>query len=646
MSNYVLKERLKELIGDRRVTAALFYTFNFDAEFFENYVLPIFLPEVSFGDNKIQNSILWRKYQQELPPVCVYCDFHAKKPEAPALNYAVRLIDLPRSDNYKPCFHPKLTYVLLDDNSLITLVGSNNLTTAGWCSNLEGIVEIVFRNGKYFPQTFKDQFRKLFSTVKQLDPEPERELTEAEALVNKYFYKKKYTEEVGNRLFNSTHQSFLSFLKEVKRDFNRDRPFKKVEVISPYYSPCTKRIQKIKTTLGVEELLLSIPFENTGVIGMEEGLFVDYEEEGVQWSRIILQEKEKAYRFNHSKVYRLLGDEQMLTIIGSVNCTKAATSGAKSGGNVETAVLLIDDARNWQGGLRPIDTTGYRFSGNASEEGTDRDRKDVPAIEFILDWAKRQLLYRWLKNPDTGQVELSGSKYPTNDPEGVISLKSAEMLQGLADNAIIRFHYKRQHFDFFPIQKGIEARPISTKLLLSDKQILQLWSAFDEEQVQSEDLEKIVEQLTRESDGEFIEIETNETESTMNLMAAHLHGLVQLERKLFKAKLSKKEERYLQKRRDYYLYTDNIDTLIGYYKLLIDLNSKAIITDGFFWLLLELIKTNFYGQGNINSRNEFYSRHQDIVAQLNTQQGKLRKKMASNGVSRAHLNWTKKMLVS
>ena len=100
MEQNVIIEKLKEVITGRKVTAAAFYTFNFDSRFFENYLLPLFLPHVNFSEIEIQNSILWRKYVNDLPPITVYCDFHAKSKDAPTLNYHVRTIDI-KSRNFE-----------------------------------------------------------------------------------------------------------------------------------------------------------------------------------------------------------------------------------------------------------------------------------------------------------------------------------------------------------------------------------------------------------------------------------------------------------------------------------------------------------------------------------------------------------------
>src|SRR5690606_8576518 len=94
----VLKERLKSLIDGNQVKAALFYTFNFDPKFFENYVMPLLVPEQQFLNNNIGNNIIWRKLYKDgtVPPITVYYDQYAKSLEcAPMLDYKLVAVDMP-----------------------------------------------------------------------------------------------------------------------------------------------------------------------------------------------------------------------------------------------------------------------------------------------------------------------------------------------------------------------------------------------------------------------------------------------------------------------------------------------------------------------------------------------------------------------
>ena len=56
----------------------------------------------------------------------------------------------------EPCFHPKQSYILLEDSSLIVIGGSNNITQSAWWSNIECVNVFHFtphanENIRYFP---------------------------------------------------------------------------------------------------------------------------------------------------------------------------------------------------------------------------------------------------------------------------------------------------------------------------------------------------------------------------------------------------------------------------------------------------------------------------------------------------------------
>ena len=73
MERIILRDHIKEAIKNRKVIAAVFHTFNFDPLFFENFVMPLFVPGKDFRDEAIYNKILWRYCAKEnlIPPVAV-----------------------------------------------------------------------------------------------------------------------------------------------------------------------------------------------------------------------------------------------------------------------------------------------------------------------------------------------------------------------------------------------------------------------------------------------------------------------------------------------------------------------------------------------------------------------------------------------
>ena len=63
MEELILIKKLEESLRGRKVVAALFYTYNFDSRFFENYLLPIFFSGVPFNNNEIQNTCTKKQSQ-------------------------------------------------------------------------------------------------------------------------------------------------------------------------------------------------------------------------------------------------------------------------------------------------------------------------------------------------------------------------------------------------------------------------------------------------------------------------------------------------------------------------------------------------------------------------------------------------------
>ena len=106
----------------------------------------------------------------------------------------------------------------------------------------------------------------------------------------------------------------------------------------------------------------------------------------------------------------------------------------------------------------------------------------------------------------------------------------------------------------------------------------------------------------QDESGNLIADQTVE-KSLLNEMARHFYGLVKLEQFLFNDEVLKKAN-YLKiahfKNFKYYLVYDNIDTLFSYYKEIHKLKSDGKILNVYYWLLLNILSNNFYG----NSKNK------------------------------------------
>jgi hypothetical protein len=116
-------------------------------------------------------------------------------------------------------------------------------------------------------------------------------------------------------------RSFDIFIERIKQKYNEGEPFVKLEVISPYYSTGLEHFDSLSKVLGTDQIKFSVPFEYTDYVALDESIYRDIKER-YGWGRCRF-DNGKAFRFNHSKVYRLLGNETMISIVGSVNCTDA-----------------------------------------------------------------------------------------------------------------------------------------------------------------------------------------------------------------------------------------------------------------------------------------------------------------------------------
>jgi len=660
MTKYVLAEHLKEELNGRKVVAAVFHTFNFDSEFFENYLLPLFLPDIPFGDNKIQNTILWKKFQHDLPPITVYCDFHAKAQRGIHLNYLVRPIDVPKREGVKPCYHPKHSFILLENHELFILIGSNNLTEAGWCSNLEGVNLFKLKPNLNFPRNFKDQFkdfnrniRKMFFNEGFQDANSD---SIADNRIDSFFRSQGYTTDIDTMYFDTLSSSNLNFhdfeslIKYIRLELNNDEPFEKVELVSPYFSKGITLFQKLIELTQCNDISISIPFENTAVVALDKSLFELVDSIGFKWKSIKEINNTKGYRFNHSKIYQFVGANKVFTIVGSINFTNMAWKGTKHGGNYESAVIYSNPKETFTSLLESCELDHLTFTGDREEEGISDSREDVFKLSFVIDWSSNILE---IKNLDE---ENQQGKIEFDDLSAILINKSRNVqlddkyIRYLSNSPLLKVRpsNKSHYFYYYPIHKNIESKPLPENLNLSDAELLELWMELDN----SEDtmatlriIDRYIERITDEA-GDINDFELKNTQSTLNLMATHLSGLLKLQKRIFSVGRNNKEKQANLKMRDYYLFTENVDTLIGYRNLIAKMSNDKRLNNGFYWFLLNCLDVLFYKNLNENDFNnpQDLLKVEAIRKTLNSNIKVMSKKIVNSRLTEKHLKWTLKML--
>ncbi len=599
----ILKQRLHEAIAGRRIKAALYYTFTFDPKFFENYVMLLLVPDQSFTDNAIANNILWRKLYKDnlVPPITVYYDEDVKSLEhPPLLDYNLVGVYMPMVGKNKGNFHPKHSFILLENpdqsNELLVLTGSNNLTFTGWCDNVECVSEQTLINGKYFPREFR---RELKDFVENISQEYGKILTPAEDMITHYLSKIGYTKSQEIYLYTSFQGPFLEFLKE---NVLHDDSIKEVEIISPYFSSSPEILHFLQEqNIAVK---IQAPSKDNYCL-LDEKVFQAYIDKGIKWYAPQIQDK--TY---HSKVYRFYGANNIYTIIGSVNLTEPAWRGLerkpKHIYNIESAVMYIEkneDPAPWL--TKQLKPGSVKFMVPAETEENWHERREITEIRFTINWLEKVLSWK-AKLKNQCKVRISASQeIDLNDATQLRfdELKNGDIiLRSLARKPILEVceqigDQSQTHY-YYISQKCFAQRPLEFRLSATD--IIDAWELLGHEDSELKDwLVNRLEMTThlhQDESGKLIS-DKSENRSLLNEMSRHFYGLVKLEEFLFNEQVFKRsktaQSSHLNDLR-YYLTNDNVDTLVSYLQDIKKLFENKEIMSVFYWLILNIILTNFY----------------------------------------------------
>ncbi len=604
MEQFILKEKLKEIIGGRAVLAGLFYTFNFDPRFFENYVMPLFVPGKDFRDEIIHNKIIWRNCIKEglVPPITVYCDYYAKdNTQAPSLGYDIFCIKMPAAKGNICNFHPKHMFLLLEGETLLVVTGSGNLTPGGWCDNFECFSIEEIKANKTFPhKSSTNILQKIISDTIKLAGLTN--YSEAENLIDKYL---NYV-DITKPYFNSLNQSLTEFLEE--NVFKVDN-IKELEIVSPYFSNDIVLIDYLKNEKGIKKIKCLIPTLKDNEVQLSKEVFLHLKDSGLQWSFWEKyqqdgkdQNRNSEVRNLHAKIYRFHGQNKTFTIIGSVNFTNPAWRAytrRNNRANIESAWLYVENNT----GVRILKTAGQlnpdslRFIEKENLESADFaafPNREVPDIDFIIDWKNRRLFVKARNNP---QACFFNNIF-VGDPikQGNLEMElHADNLKNLTANTLIEvgqnIHGEIIIHTYYPRQLNTESKPLDFKLNATT--ILQYWDFFDDEYRKDALTRYLAEKSTDESG--VIDEEKIERKSLLNEMAAHFNGLVKLEKFVFPEYIQNKGDRKEQFRHiKYYLLSENIDTLSFYIEDLKSQFEQSKIQKSFFWMVINIILANFY----------------------------------------------------
>jgi hypothetical protein len=202
---------------------------------------------------------------------------------------------------------------------------------------------------------------------------------------------------------------------------------------------------------------------------------------------------------------------------------------------------------------------------------------------------------------------------------------------------------------YYPIHKNISSKPLPDNIRLNDSELLQLWlELIDEKDKEStiRAIDRFINRITDES-GELKKDQIDRTSSTLNLMASHLSSLLHLNKKLFHKVLPSRLHDQRKMMLEYYLFSDNVDTLLGYRRLLVKMSEEGRLNNGFHWLLLNILEKTFYKKYRdfelIDPTKQTVL--EQTFSELKHEIRKLSKLIESDRVTLNHLKWAEKMIM-
>lgn len=405
-----ISDGFRAQIGEReRVLAAVFTTYRFEPEFFEQEIIPLMLDQgLAFSSDQRIKSIQVREALSDAGlPVEVFYDLHLFRQQgtvSPSMEYLHHGIRGEHS-----AFHAKLVFLLLEDldsgdQCLCVGAGSANLSIAGWWENIEcQHWERVYSG--WASLRFLNQLRAdvdwLAARRKGVPDDAGHALPRIQSFLEHCASSKSgptvsYYGLTSLALAQKRRPAFMRFLRDALSEQSPSYKNWTLEIISPYFadSPDFDGHAHFFKDLGVQEIHLFLPENDQG----EALCNHDYYErlaqaEGISWAdwspemKRGLGLKVPVNRVTHAKIYHLYNGVQSWVFVGSVNFTHRATSD-----NQEAGFFVQLPAQTSL--LRPIRSAPDKWCPEDQLPGGDEDQQEganLPDLLLNYDWKNRML---------------------------------------------------------------------------------------------------------------------------------------------------------------------------------------------------------------------------------------------------------------
>jgi hypothetical protein len=409
METRTISEGFREQIGaGKKVVAALFTTYNFEPDFFEQEVIPLMLDEelAYSSDARIKRIQVREALGQAGLSIEVFYDldiFRQQQPVSPAMEY---LHYGTRGEKY--AFHAKLILLLLEDHNseqvLYVGAGSANLTGAGWWENIECQHWETVASEKV-SRRFRRQLRNELDWL--AGKRSGTALTENSALdlIRQYLANCRasntaetvsYYGLTSLSLRQVRRPAFISFLIEAQKEqcSHYNRWF--LEIISPYFAETADFAahEHFFDDLKVETIRIFLPFNDQGEALCRQDYFErlsnDSRIEWATWAPEIAKLLGIANghrRKTHAKIYHFHNGKQSWAFVGSVNFTQRAISDNQEAGffvKLPPGITL----------LKALKSVPEKWCAETELASGDEDvspDQTLPMLSIFYDWKARRL---------------------------------------------------------------------------------------------------------------------------------------------------------------------------------------------------------------------------------------------------------------
>ena len=417
----VLADAIQRAIGGRPVRAAVFTTFSFDPEFFEEHAVAALFGHAFSTESRVKLAQL-EAALNDCGPVSVYYDAAALREGAvpPVLN--VRRFDVRWG---RGAFHSKVVLVLVEGArssdrasaradvplELVVVVSSANLTQEGWWENVEGghVASIATKDVDGNPTT-REGVLEIVRLLERLSEGTDGAIER----IHEFLRKQASTDATKWKSYRTMYprvyggsSDFIDWMRDLKLGGGEWN----LEIISPFLDESDpETLRALLDAVDPRACRIALPIERkTGFAAISRAYFDGVVELNsrfdVRWGDLpedltihakATKTTPATRRGVHAKVYRFWRekDGRSVVVVGSVNLTRSGTLGWKSG-NVEAAFLVEESpaaARaGWWLDLLPQEPSQFAV---LIEREDEVDERPI-GVSIRYDWLQKSAEVRF-----------------------------------------------------------------------------------------------------------------------------------------------------------------------------------------------------------------------------------------------------------